>query len=162
MGRIEEIDARLKSRMDAIDKRLANRMAALDARLLREIESTPNVNFSSLVPRLLPKDMTAAICGAAGVEPGRKLNVLTRAQREKLTETLKRFDIGTVTKRGYDEAVITAGGVDTSEIDPRNMRSRLVPGLSFAGEIIDADAYTGGFNLKIAWATGRAAANGIQ
>ena len=77
-------------------------------------------------------------------------------------ETLKRFDIGTVTKRGYDEAVVTAGGVDTSEIDPRNMRSRLVPGLSFAGEIIDADAYTGGFNLQIAWATGRAAANGID
>ena len=78
-----------------------------------------------------------------------------------LIRTLKAFQIGKVTKSGFDEAVVTAGGVATAEVDPRTMRSKLVPGLSFAGEILDVDAYTGGFNLQIAWATGRAAAYGI-
>ncbi len=135
--------------------------AALDARLLREIEATPNVNFSSLVPKLLPKAMTRAICDRSGIAPGQKVNVLTRAQRGALIRTLKAFSLGQVEKCGFDEAIVTAGGVVTTEIDPKTMRSRLVRGLSFAGEIIDADAYTGGFNLQIAWATGRAAANGI-
>lgn len=135
--------------------------AALDARLLREFEQTPNIQFSNLVPRLLPKSMTRAVCEQSGIAPGVKLHDMTRIQRTALVRTLKAFCLGKVTKCGFDEAVVTAGGVATSEIDPKTMRSKLVPGLSFAGEIIDADAFTGGFNLQIAWATGRAAGNGI-
>ncbi len=135
--------------------------AALDLRLLREIETAPNINFSNLLPKLLPKAMTRVICDCSGISPGLKLNVMTRQQRMSLIRTLKAFQIGKVTKSGFDEAVVTAGGVATAEVDPRTMRSKLVPGLSFAGEILDVDAYTGGFNLQIAWATGRAAAYGI-
>lgn len=135
--------------------------AALDARLLREIEAAPNVNFSSLVPKLLPKAMTRAVCDRSGIAPGQKVNVLTRVQRTALVRTLKAFSLGEVAKCGFDEAIVTAGGVSTAEIDPKTMRSKLVSGLSFAGEVIDVDAYTGGFNLQIAWATGRAAAHGI-
>ncbi len=134
---------------------------ALDARLLREIAAAPNVIFSNLVPKLLPKSMTRAICDRSGIAPGQKVNVMTRAQRMSLVHALKAFSLGEVEKCGFDEAIVTAGGVATAEIDPKTMRSKLVPGLSFAGEVIDVDAYTGGFNLQIAWATGRAAANGI-
>ena len=132
--------------------------AALDARLLREIEAAPNVNFSSLVPKLLPKAMTRAVCDRSGIAPGQKVNVLTRVQRTALVRTLKAFSLGEVAKCGFDEAIVTAGGVSTAEIDPKTMRSKLVSGLSFAGEVIDVDAYTGGFNLQIAWATGRGGA----
>ena len=145
----------------SLDLKPALDEAALDARLLREIEAAPNVNFSTLVPKLLPKSMTRALCDRSSIAPGQKLNVLTRAQRAALVHALKHFSIGKVTKCGFEEAVVTAGGVSTAEVDPKTMASRLVPGLSFAGEILDVDAYTGGFNLQIAWATGRAAANGI-
>lgn len=145
----------------SLDLKPALDETALDARLLREIEAAPNINFSTLVPKLLPKAMTRALCDRSGIAPGLKLNVMTRAGRAALVRALKDFRLGEVTKRGFDEAIVTAGGVATTEIDPKTMRSKLVPGLSFAGEIIDADAYTGGFNLQIAWATGRAAAYGV-
>lgn len=145
----------------ALDLKPALNEEALDARLLREIEAAPNVNFSSLVPKLLPKSMTRAICDRSGIGPGQKLNVMTRAQRLQLVQALKAFSLGEVSKCGFDEAIVTAGGVLTSEIDPKTMRSKLISGLSFAGEVMDVDAYTGGFNLQIAWATARAAANGI-
>jgi predicted Rossmann fold flavoprotein len=145
----------------AIDLKPALDMATLDARILREIEAAPNINFSSLVPKFLPKSMTRAICEKSGLAPGLKLNIMTRENRAAFAATLKRFELGTVTKRGFDEAIVTAGGVDTREIDPRSMRSKLVAGLSFAGEIIDVDGYTGGYNLQIAWATGRAAGRAV-
>ena len=110
---------------------------------------------------LLPKAMTRAICDRSGIAPGQKLNVLSRTQRLALVRALKDFRLGVVTKRGFDEAIVTMGGVATKEIDPKTMRSKLVDGLSFAGEIIDADGYTGGFNLQIAWSTAHAAAKGI-
>lgn len=134
---------------------------ALDARLLREIASAPNVIFSNLVPKLLPKALTRAVCDRSGIAPGQKINVMTRAQRAALVRTLKNFSLGEVKKCGFDEAIVTSGGVATTEVDPKTMRSKLVSGLSFAGEILDVDAYTGGFNLQIAWATGYAAAKGI-
>lgn len=145
----------------SLDLKPALDETALDARLLRELEAAPNVNFSSLVPKLLPKAMTRAICDRSGISPGQKVNVLTRAQRTALVRTLKAFPLGEISKCGFDEAIVTAGGVATAEIDPKTMRSKRVSGLSFAGEVIDVDAYTGGFNLQIAWATGRAAAFGI-
>ena len=130
----------------------------LDERLLREIENAPNTQFSNLVPKLLPKSMTAALCDACGIGPGVKLNVLTREMRHALGKTLKRFPIGEVKKRGFEEAVVTAGGVSTRQVSPKTMESKLVQGLYFAGEILDVDGYTGGFNLQIAWSSARAAA----
>ncbi|MBQ3879656.1 MAG: NAD(P)/FAD-dependent oxidoreductase, partial [Oscillospiraceae bacterium] len=130
----------------------------LDERLLREIENAPNTQFSNLVPKLLPKSMTAALCDACGIGPGVKLNVLTREMRHALGKTLKRFPIGEVKKSGFEEAVVTAGGVSTRQVSPKTMESKLVQGLYFAGEILDVDGYTGGFNLQIAWSSARAAA----
>jgi len=132
----------------------------LDERLLREIAETPNIQLSNLVPKLLPKSMTGALCDASGVGPGVKLNVLTKENRRALVRTLKHFPLGEVTKRGFDEAVVCGGGVSIKQINPKTMESKLVEGLYFAGEVIDVDAYTGGFNLQIAWSTGRVAADG--
>lgn len=145
-----------------LDLKPALNQDELDARLVREFDENANVNFSNLVPKLLPKSMTRGICMQSGIEPGQKVNLITRAQRLELVRALKHFSIGEVTKRGFDEAVVTAGGVSTAEVNPKTMESKLVKGLYFAGEIIDADAFTGGFNLQIAWATGRAAANGLE
>lgn len=149
----EKAEARLDLK-PALDAR------QLDERILREIAQAPNIQFSNLVPKLLPKAMTAAICTASGIGPGEKLNMLTKEKRHMLVRSLKAFPLGTVSKRGFEEAVVTAGGVSTKQVNPKTMESKLIGGLYFAGEILDADAYTGGFNLQIAWSTGRAAADG--
>ena len=130
----------------------------LDQRLLREIADAPNTQFSTLVPKLLPKSMTAALCDVSGISPGTKLHSLTREQRHALGKALKNFPLAQVSKRGFDEAVVTAGGLSVKQIDPKTMGSKLVENLYFAGEIMDIDGYTGGFNLQIAWSSARAAA----
>lgn len=100
----------------------------------------------------------------SGIPPHQKVNSITRAQRETLGALIKAFPLELTGAGGWDEAVVTAGGISVREVDPKTMQSRLVPGLYLAGEILDVDAYTGGFNLQIAWATGfvagRAAAEG--
>ena len=95
------------------------------------------------------------------IAPDMQANSLTKQKRRALVEMLKAFPIDITGKRPVSEAIITSGGVKVSEIDPKTMESKLVTGLYFAGEIIDCDAYTGGFNLQIAWATGRAAGNSV-
>ena len=101
--------------------------------------------------------MIPVIVRRSGIPPETKVHDITRAQRQRLLETLKRFTVEISGPGSVDEAVITRGGVKVREVNPSTMASRLVPGLYFAGEILDVDAYTGGFNLQIAWATGRAA-----
>ena len=93
----------------------------------------------------------------SGIDRGTIANSVTREQRRALLRTLKSFDLTALRPRGVEEAIITSGGVKTAEIVPATMASRLLPGLYFAGEVLDVDAYTGGFNLQIAWATGKAA-----
>lgn len=132
----------------------------LDERILREIAQAPNIQFSNFIPKLLPKAMTAAFCRMTSIGAGEKLNILTKEKRHILGQTLKAFPLGPVSKRGFEEAVVTAGGISTKQVNPKTMGSKLVSGLFFAGEILDVDAYTGGFNLQIAWSTGRAAADG--
>ena len=110
---------------------------------------------------LLPKAMIQVFVGKTGIDPAKKVNSVTRAERQKIIETLKRFSVCVVGKRPIDEAVVTSGGVSVKEIDPKTMESRIVHGLYFAGEVIDVDAYTGGFNLQIAFSTGAAAARAI-
>jgi predicted Rossmann fold flavoprotein len=136
--------------------------AKLDARILRDLESYSNRCMENAVVDLYPRSMIPCILRRAGIDPALRANSLTKAQRHALLAQTKRFPIAISGTRPVAEAIITRGGVDVREIDPKTMRSKLVRGLSFAGEIIDCDAYTGGFNLQIAWATAYAAAMEIE
>lgn len=129
----------------------------LDARLLREFEEQANRDFINALGALLPRAMIPVMVERTGIPGDTKVHSVTRQQRRRLLELLKCFPIKVTGTRPVEEAIITSGGIKVSEIDPKTMQSKLVRGLFFAGEIIDVDAYTGGFNLQIAWATGHAA-----
>lgn len=135
----------------------------LDARILRDLEMYQNRSMENALTDLLPRSMIPVVLRRLNIDPDMQANSLTRLQRKSLVELLKAFSIEITGKRPVTEAIITSGGVKVSEIDPKTMESKLVQGIYFAGEIIDCDAYTGGFNLQIAWATafaaGTAAAN---
>ena len=129
----------------------------LDARLLREFEEQSNRDFVNALGALLPRAMVPVMVERTGIPGDTKVHSITRQQRRRLLEQLKCFPIDVTGTRPVEEAIVTSGGIKVSEIDPKTMQSKLVQGLFFAGEIIDVDAYTGGFNLQIAWATGHAA-----
>lgn len=129
----------------------------LDARLLRDFEERANQNFSTVLGGLVPQSMIPVIVKRTGIPADLKVHDLRREQRRCLLELLKNFTIGLKGTRPVEEAIITSGGVKTGEVDPKTMESKKLPGLYFAGELLDVDAYTGGFNLQIAWATGCAA-----
>ena len=129
----------------------------LDARLLREFEEQSNRDFVNVLSSLLPKAMVPVMVERTGISGDTKVHSVTRQQRRRLLELLKCFTIEVVGTRPVEEAIITSGGIKVSEIDPKSMQSKLIDGLFFAGEIIDVDAYTGGFNLQIAWSTGHVA-----
>lgn len=131
--------------------------AALDRRLLRDFGEKRNRDFHNALGDLLPRLMIPVIVRRSGINPETKVNAVTKEQRRALLMSIKRFAIPVSGTRPIEEAVITAGGIDTREVRPGDMSSKLVRGLYFAGEILDLDAYTGGFNLQIAWCTGRAA-----
>lgn len=133
----------------------------LDARLLREFEEKSNRDFINALDGLLPRAMIPVVVARTGIPPETKVHSITRQQRRTLLETLKCFTIELTGTRPVEEAIITSGGIKVSEIDPKTMQSKLVSGLYFAGEVIDVDAYTGGFNLQIAWATGHAAGQAV-
>ncbi len=143
-----------------IDLKPALDEEALDARLVRELSANPNRDMGNLMGALLPRLMIGPVLERAGVPAERKAHDLTRQERRRLLETMKGFRVEISGPRPVEEAIVTSGGVRTSEVDPKTMQSRKVPGLFFAGELLDVDAYTGGFNLQIAWATGRAAGEG--
>ena len=129
----------------------------LDGRLLREIQVRSNQNASSLLGALVPRSMVEVMAQRTGIPLEGKLRDLRREQRRKLLKTLKDFSIPIRGPRPVEEAIVTAGGVQVGQVNPATMESKLVGGLYFAGELLDVDAYTGGFNLQIAWATGHAA-----
>jgi cytidylate kinase len=129
----------------------------LDARLLRMFGENRNRDYRNSLDDLLPRSLIPVVIRRSGIPPDTKVHDITRPQRLGLLKLLKRFTVEIDGLRPIEEAVITRGGVDVREVDPKTMASRLVPGLWFAGEILDLDAYTGGFNLQIAWSTGRAA-----
>ena len=129
----------------------------LDARLLREFEEQSNKDFVNALGALLPRAMVPVMVERSEIPGDTKVHSITRQQRRRLLELLKCFTIRLSGTRPVEEAIVTSGGIKVSEIDPKTMQSKLVQGLFFAGEIIDVDAYTGGFNLQIAWATGHAA-----
>ena len=141
-----------------IDLKPALEENKLDDRILRDLELYQNRAMENALIDLLPRSMIPVVLRRLEIDPGMQANSLTRAKRRALVELLKGFCVEITGKRPVAEAIITSGGVKVSEIDPKTMESKLVPGLYFAGEIIDCDAYTGGFNLQIAWATAYAAA----
>ena len=129
----------------------------LDARLLRDFEERANQNFATVLGGLVNKSMIPVILEKTGIDGETKAHSITKEQRRTLLQTLKYFELPASRLRPVAEAIITSGGVKVGEIDPHTMASKKVEGLYFAGEVLDVDAYTGGFNLQIAWATGKAA-----
>ena len=129
----------------------------LDARILRDFEANINRDFANSLGGLAGRAMIPVLVRRSAIPPDSKVNAITRAQRQGLVSLFKHFTVSVSGTRPVAEAIVTSGGVSVKELDPRTMGSRLVGGLYFAGEVIDVDAYTGGFNLQIAWSTGRMA-----
>lgn len=140
-----------------IDLKPALEENKLDDRILRDLDLYQNRSMENALTDLLPRSMIPVVLRRLEIDPEMQANSLTRQRRRTMVELLKAFPLDIAGKRPVSEAIITSGGVKVSEIDPKTMESKLVPGLFFAGEIIDCDAYTGGFNLQIAWATAYAA-----
>jgi len=134
----------------------------LNDRILRDLELYKNRTMENALTDLLPRSMIPVVLRRLGVDPQLQANSLKKQDRRALVELLKAFPLEIAGKRPVAEAIITSGGVKLSEIDPKTMESKLVSGLFFAGEILDCDAYTGGFNLQIAWSTAYAAAEGTE
>jgi predicted Rossmann fold flavoprotein len=129
----------------------------LDARILRDFAAHANKDIQNALAELLPASLIPVIVSITGIPPHTKAREITKTQRRALLDTMKRLVLTPKCLRPIEEAVITAGGVKVSEVDPKTMQSKILPGLYFAGEILDVDAYTGGFNLQIAFSTGYAA-----
>ena len=140
-----------------IDLKPALDEAKLDDRILRDLEMYQNRSMENALTDLLPRSMIPVVLQKLEIDSGMQANSFTRQKRRALVELLKAFPISISGKRPVSEAIITAGGVKVSEIDPKTMESKKVNSLYFAGEIIDCNAYTGGFNLQIAWSTAYAA-----
>lgn len=140
-----------------IDLKPALEENKLDDRILRDLDMYQNRSMENALTDLLPRSMIPVVLRRLDIDPNLQANSLTRQKRRSLVELLKAFDLEITGKRPVAEAIITSGGIKVSEIDPKTMASKKVPGLYFAGEVIDCDAYTGGFNLQIAWATAYAA-----
>ena len=145
----------------SIDLKPALDEKKLDARLLRDFEKYANRDFANSLGDLAGKAMIPVLIELSGIPADTKVNSITREQRHALLTLLKNFPVSISGPRPIDEAIVTSGGVSTKEINPRTMESKLISGLHFAGEVMDLDAYTGGFNLQIAWSTAYTAANSL-
>ena len=145
-----------------IDLKPALDEAKLNDRILRDLEMYQNRAMENALTDLLPRSMIPVVLRRLEIDPAMQANSLTKQKRRAMVELLKAFPVEITGKRPVAEAIITSGGVKTGEIDPKTMESKKVPGLYFAGEIIDCDAYTGGFNLQIAWATAYAAGMAVH
>ncbi len=137
-----------------IDLKPALTVEQLDKRLLRDFEENKNKQFKTILEGLLPSKMIPIIAELVAIAPDKKINEITRIERERLIQCLKNLTMTVTGTRGFQEAIITQGGINVKEINPSTMESKLVKGLYLAGEMLDVDAVTGGFNLQIAWSTG--------
>ncbi len=149
---IKDIDK--KSYKAVIDLKPALSAEQLDKRILRDFEGELNKDFSNSLDALLPKSLIPVIVALSGISANTKVNQISREDRAKLVETIKNLTLKITGTRPIDEAIITRGGIPVKEINASTMESKIINGLYFAGEIIDVDAYTGGFNLQIAFSTG--------
>ena len=141
-----------------IDLKPALSPEQLDARIQRDFAENLNRDFINGIRKLLPAKLIPVAVKLSGIAPETKINSITKEQRHKFGGLIKNFPVRISGFRPIDEAIITSGGVSVKEINPKTMESKLVPGLFFAGEVIDTDAYTGGFNLQIAFSTAYSAA----
>ena len=140
-----------------IDFKPALDVQTLDRRVTRDFDERKNMQLSNALRKLLPEAVIFPVLKAAGTDPSKQCNSVTKAERAALVSTLKAFPLDITSYRPIEEAIITDGGVSVKETDPKTMRSKLVGGLYFAGEILDVTGFTGGFNLTVAFATGYAA-----
>jgi len=153
------MDSKLKLLIDlkpAIDK------DTLDKRILREFEANNNKQFKNSLGSLFPSKLIPVITALSGIDGNIKVHDITRAQREAFVELIKAFPLTITGTRDFNEAIITQGGVSVKEISPSTMESKKIKGLYFAGEVLDLDAVTGGFNLQIAWSTGALAGRSVE
>ena len=134
----------------------------LDERILRDFSQSPNKTLSVILKGLMPSSLIAEILRRSGVDGDKKVNVVSKSERLSLLTTIKNFDMLVLSLRQFDEAIGTSGGVNVKEVNPKTMESKLIKGLYFCGEVLDVDAFTGGFNLQIAFSTGFAAGNSIK
>ncbi|WP_432627608.1 NAD(P)/FAD-dependent oxidoreductase [Brotaphodocola sp.] len=146
----------------SIDLKPALSREQLDARILRDFDEIKNKQFKNALVHLLPSKLVPVIVERSGISPEKQVNEITRAEREQIVEAMKNFCLTLTGLRDFKEAIITQGGVSVKEINPSTMESKLVGGLYFAGEVLDLDAVTGGFNLQIAWSTGHLAGISIE
>lgn len=137
-----------------IDLKSALSEEQLDKRILREFEENKNKNFENCISSMYPSKLIPVIIKRAGIDPYKKVHDVTKQERSNLIKATKHFELTATSLRGFNEAIITRGGVSVKDINPSTMESKRIKGLYFAGEMIDVDAFTGGYNLQIAWSTG--------
>ena len=142
-----------------IDLKPALTREQLDKRILRDFEENKNRQFKNALDGLLPAKMIPIIIQLSGISPEKKVNEVTKKERNNLIDCFKNLTLTVTGTRGFQEAIITQGGICVKEVNPSTMESKLVKGLYFAGEVLDLDGVTGGFNLQIAWSTGYLAGN---
>ena len=140
-----------------IDFKPALDRETLDRRLVRDLSERKNEQMKNVTRGLLPSALCLPVLKEAGIDPFKQANAVTREERGRLLDSLKRFPVVLTSLRGFEEAVVTSGGVELKDVSSKTMESKLAPGVFFAGEVLDVDAYTGGFNLQIAFSTGMAA-----
>lgn len=134
----------------------------LDDRILRDFLQSPNKTLSVVLKQLLPSSLVNEVLKRCGLSGDKKVNSVSKTERTSLLTTIKKFDMLITSLRQFDEAIVTSGGVNVKEVNPKTMESKIVSGLYFCGEVLDVDAFTGGFNLQIAFSTGFAAGNSIK
>lgn len=145
----------------SIDLKPALDTQTLDKRILRDFEKYKNKNFNNSLSELLPKKLIPIIIKLSGIDEYKKVNEITKEERQRLVSLIKDLEFNVDGLRGYDEAIITKGGIDVKEINPKTMESKKVEGLYFVGEVLDLDSLTGGYNLQLAWSTGYVAGSSI-
>jgi len=145
-----------------IDLKPALDREQLDKRILKDFEEAKNKQYKNSIQKLLPSKMIPIIITLSGIDPDKKVNEITKEERMKLVDLLKGLPMTIIGLRGWNEAIITKGGVSVKNVNPSTMESKLIKGLFFAGELLDLDAMTGGYNLQIAWSTGYLAGISIE
>ena len=146
----------------SIDLKPALDEEQLDKRLLRDFEQNSNKSICNCLKSLLPNAIIGELLNRCTIPDNKKVNIISKAERAALLTNIKNFDIIVKSLRGFEEAVVTSGGVNVNEVNPKTMESKIIKGLYFCGEVLDVDAFTGGFNLQIAFSTGYAAGNSIK
>lgn len=148
--------------MAYIDLKPALDAETLDKRILREFEDAKNKQYKNSIQKLLPGKMVPVIIELSGIDPEKKVNEISKEERKNLVNLLKALPMTITGLRGWNEAIITKGGISVKDVNPSTMESKKVKNLYICGEVLDLDAMTGGFNLQIAWSTGYLAGNSIE